>query len=129
MRPIAERAMRRAGKALGGDLPRRAIDPQTKALTHLRRGTRNMMEQIARELGDDWGFDEEDEAGAFALGRGRGEGGPGGNVLFDRGDVRIPDEMELRRAREILEELRRRASELRRSKDEREYLERLLKRF
>jgi hypothetical protein len=43
--------------------------------------------------------------------------------------VRIPDEMELRRAREILDELRRRRGERRRPAIELDYIDRLLKQF
>jgi hypothetical protein len=44
-------------------------------------------------------------------------------------DVEIPDESETQRAREILEELRRRAGELGRPPIEMDYIERLLRRF
>jgi hypothetical protein len=50
-----------------------------------------------------------------------------GNSASD--DVEIPDESDTQRAREILEELRRRAGELGRPLVEMEYLERLLRRF
>jgi hypothetical protein len=43
--------------------------------------------------------------------------------------VKIPDEIDMQRAREILEELRRRLGETGRPPVELEYLERLLKRF
>ncbi|MCH7957081.1 MAG: DUF4175 family protein, partial [Proteobacteria bacterium] len=45
------------------------------------------------------------------------------------GAVKIPDQMEVRRAREILDELRRRAGERQRPKTERNYIDRLLRRF
>jgi len=48
---------------------------------------------------------------------------------FSGEDVGIPDEMEMQRAREILRELRRRAGELDRPRLERDYLDRLLRRF
>jgi hypothetical protein len=44
-------------------------------------------------------------------------------------DVRIPDEMELQRSREILNELRERSGERGRPAFELDYLERLLNRF
>ena len=47
----------------------------------------------------------------------------------NRSDVEIPDEHEMRRVQEILRELRRRSGEMKRPKAEREYIERLLKRF
>jgi hypothetical protein len=44
-------------------------------------------------------------------------------------DVRIPDDIEMQRAREILQELRRRAGEIERPQIERDYIDRLLRRF
>ena len=43
--------------------------------------------------------------------------------------VKIPDQMEMRRSREILDELRRRRGERRRPPVELDYLDRLLKQF
>lgn len=57
---------------------------------------------------------------------GRAAGSRGG---IAGGNVKIPDQSELARARAILEELRRRASEQGRRKDELDYIDRLLKQF
>jgi hypothetical protein len=48
---------------------------------------------------------------------------------MDQGDVEIPKEADVQRAREIFDELRRRAGEADRPAIEREYIDRLLKRF
>lgn len=45
------------------------------------------------------------------------------------GEVKIPDKQDVQRARQILDELRRRSGEYERPKDERNYIERLLDRF
>jgi hypothetical protein len=45
------------------------------------------------------------------------------------GTVKLPDESELARAKEILEELRRRAGEATRAQEELDYIDRLLKTF
>jgi hypothetical protein len=45
------------------------------------------------------------------------------------GIVKLPDQSDLARAREILDELRRRAGEASRAQQELEYIERLLKQF
>ena len=45
------------------------------------------------------------------------------------GDVQIPEQPDMQRAQEILEELRRRASERSRPRLERDYIDRLLKQF
>ena len=62
--------------------------------------------------------------GRDPLGR-TGEGA--GAVRTDA--VNIPSEAEVKRAREILDELRRRAANRNRPQVEREYLDRLLRRF
>jgi hypothetical protein len=48
---------------------------------------------------------------------------------IDQEGVTVPSEMALQRARKILEELQRRASDPSRQEKELEYLDRLLKRF
>jgi len=62
--------------------------------------------------------------GRDPLGRNTGENG-----LEALEGVKIPDQMELRRAREILNELRRRRSETRRPTIELDYIDRLLQQF
>jgi len=56
-------------------------------------------------------------------------GRPEANGPIDNGSVKIPTERETQRAREILDELRKRSGETGRPKPELDYLERLLKRF
>lgn len=50
----------------------------------------------------------------------------GSNSGFNQGDVEIPGESDIQRARRILEELRRRAGERSRPPVERDYIDRLL---
>ena len=59
---------------------------------------------------------------------GRQPGGAFGSAVDGEG-VKVPDQMEMRRARQILDELRRRAGERERPVIERDYIERLLRRF
>jgi hypothetical protein len=47
----------------------------------------------------------------------------------DNDSVKVPDEADIQRAREIFDELRRRASEPARPQFERDYIDRLLRRF
>lgn len=133
----AELAMREALDELKKGQPGQAVPPQGRALEEMQRGAGELMQQMMRQFGQ---------------GRGRGPGqGPGmggrqqfgnapqlldplGRPLPNAGqsssdDVEIPDESDTQRAREILEELRRRAGELGRPLVEMEYLERLLRRF
>jgi hypothetical protein len=52
-----------------------------------------------------------------------------GNGSYDDGDVKIPEQADVQKSREILDELRRRAGERFRPTIERDYIDRLLKRF
>lgn len=127
----AERAMNEAVGALKNDQSADAVPWQTEALSQLQQGTENMAEQVARRMGGALGMSRGLQGQQPGEGRdpfGRNPGGTLGTAIDD-GDVRIPDQMEQRRAREILQELRRRAGERYRPEMEREYIDRLLRRF
>lgn len=126
----ADRAMERAEGALESGNGEGALNQQGQALEALREGLDALAE----------GAIESERRAAF--GEGESHGGDTGEVArdpfgrnasgsgFDTGDsVRVPDEMERRRAREILDELRRRAGEAQRDAEELDYLNRLLDRF
>jgi len=118
----AAQAMRDAQEALDAGDAQGALDAQEEALESLRQGA----EQIARNMLERM---EEQQAG-----EGQGERDPlgrptEGGGFSDGAGVDIPDEIERQRAREILEELRERASEQGRPQDEIDYIERLLERF
>lgn len=120
----AEESMERAERSLkNGDLAG-AADQETRALEQLRQGAREMAQQMLRNM-----------PSRFGLNGNRGELDPMGRPpqRTDGPDpgtgVRVPDEIDVQRAREILEELRRRLGETTRPPIELEYLERLLKRF
>ena len=126
----AERAMQGAVGALKDGNAADAVPLQTEALNQLRQGTEGLAEQIARRLGSAMGIasGREQRPGDGRDPFGRNPGGAMGSAIDD-GDVKVPDQMELRRAREILEELRRRAGERNRPELERDYIQRLLRRF
>jgi hypothetical protein len=127
----AERAMKDAVDALKNEQPGDAVPWQTEALNQLQQGTENMAEQIARRMGGAMGMARGQQGQQPSEGRdpfGRNLGGALGTAIDD-GDVQIPDQMEQRRARDILQELRRRAGERYRPELEREYIDRLLRRF
>jgi hypothetical protein len=124
----ADQAMREAQQALGQSQWPRAVDDQKKAIEELRAGAQALAQS------------------AFANSAGQGAPGSDGRGLgmpstdpFGRptsspgadlgGSVKVPEAMELRRAREILDEIERRASERDRPREELDYLQRLLKRF
>ena len=113
----ADRMMGEAAGALGvGDLPR-AGTLQKNILDALRKGAQAMAGAMAGGRGAAQGG--QDPFGRAAQGRGAGSGG----------DLRIPDASVLQRARDILKELRKRAGEQRRPKEELDYIDRLLKQF
>lgn len=121
----AERAMKAAGHALGNQRLDAATVAQGKALDHLREGKEAMAEALARRLGG--------LPGVMRLPGGRDSpGDPYGRGMPPaglEGSVEIPGQAERRRVHDILKELRRRAGDRTRPEIEREYLERLLRRF
>jgi hypothetical protein len=117
-----------ASGALGEGRTGRAVGSQGEALDALRQGGQGMAQQLAQQQGQGQGpgsgrggdqFPNEDP-----LGRPQRTTGP------DLGtQVKVPDEIDTQRAREILDAIRRRLSEPTRPQIERNYLERLLDRF
>ena len=129
----AERAMRDAAGALQRGEPGQAIGPQTQALDQLQQAARDFAQQLQQRLGNSPG-DEGEPGATGGEARDRVERDPFGRPMsnsgvFDQGDVKIPDQNILQKAREILDELRRRAGERSRPLIELDYIDRLLKRF
>lgn len=126
----AEQSMRGSTEALTEGDPGGAIGPQGDALDQLREGARTAAQQLAEQLGPGPGGQQ---PGQFGQGSQQQGTDPFGRPLdgnqADTSDVLIPDEAELQRARQILDELRRRSGERFRPQLEREYIERLLRRF
>jgi hypothetical protein len=83
-----------------------------------------MAEQMMRQMGRQFGRGPNGEVPRDPLGRPQRSEGP------DLGTtVKVPDEIDIQRAREIMEELRRRLGEQNRPTLELDYIERLLRRF
>ena len=126
----AERSMRDATDQLQRQAPGRAVGPQGKALEEMRQGMRQAMQELGRQFGMGTGEPDPDQLGERPdpsqdpLGR-PVEGFGNANTS----DVKIPEEADVQRAREILDELRRRSSDPARPQLERDYIDRLLKRF
>ena len=117
----AQRSMRGAQQSLEkGDLDR-ATRQQSKALDQLRKGAREMAQEMLRGMAGQVGQRPRDP-----LGRSR-ETQNNGNQTGE--GVEVPGEIDVQRARRILEELRRRASDPNRPSLELDYIERLLERF
>lgn len=131
-RPLgrAEQAMRDARDALGQERPFEAIDPQSRALDQLQQGMQSMADQFMERMGQSQQQRGSGQVGmepGFSrdpLGRRTGENG-----LEALEGVELPSQMELRRAREILNELRRRRGEPARPPLELDYIDRLLRQF
>ncbi len=132
----AERAMRGAGQALQQGQPGRAVGPQSDALDALQEAARAMANQMMGDnYGDGPGGEPLDNPGLRQAQRdpfGRlldSENGNGG--IDDGGTLRMgkSNESALDKAKEILDELRRRAGERDRPTIERDYIDRLLKQF
>ncbi len=128
-RPLgrAERAMKEATDALRSGAPDQAVASQGEALEQLQQTLKSMQEQMAKASPGQAGGQRNRtgrQQGRDPLGRPL----PGSGTL-DGEEVKIPAEADMQRARQILEELRRRAGEQNRPKAERDYIDRLLDRF
>ena len=127
----ADKAMEEATRALSGGQGRKGVQQQGKALEALRQAAEGMAEQMARRMG----------GGLVRAPRGlrpgvpvrrdpnnqRSGGASGPDVTGN--DVKIPTEAEIKRARELLDELRKRSGERHRPVFERDYIDRLLRQF
>ncbi len=124
-------AMGEAESALGDGNPDNAVDAQGRAIESMRRGAQALAQALQQQ--------------GFAFGPGPG-GQPGrgqqranqdtdplgrpmrhNSMRDDGGDVKVPGEIDVQRARRILEELRRRFGDTTRPQIELDYIERLLK--
>jgi uncharacterized protein (TIGR02302 family) len=127
----AERSMREAEEALRRGDPRDASRAQRRALDNLQQGMGDMAEQM-RQRGPGNGQDaaEIEERERHSEDRdplGRSDGNFGESV--DNGQDKVPLELDRQKSREILDELRRRAGEPQRPKEELDYIGRLLKTY
>jgi uncharacterized protein (TIGR02302 family) len=124
----ADQAMGNAARSLEGGRPVDAVGSQGQALDALRRAGRGIMQQMMdrfarqsgqrRNRGNQQNQPRRDPLGREIMGED-----------VDTGGVSIPDASSIQRAREILNELRRRSGEGFRPKLELDYIERLLHRF
>ncbi len=122
----AARSMEEAAQSLQQEDADSAAGQEARAVDSLREGAKSMAEQMMQSMqgqqgpgGQQGGNDPRDPLGRPNRSRGA-----------DNGDsVKVPDEIDIQRAREILDELRRRLGERYRPEMELEYLDRLIKRF
>jgi uncharacterized protein (TIGR02302 family) len=130
----AGEAMGNAEGSLGQGNADGAVDSQGHALDALRKGAQNLAQSMQQQMGQGPG-------GRPGQQRGRADNGEDYDVLgrprtprrgHDLGDdltVKVPGEIDVQRARRILEELRRRFADPARPQIELDYIERLLKDF
>ena len=121
----AGEAMGRAGEALGEGEGEQALGNQGEALDALRRGAQQMMQQMQQAMDGGTGGDQTggtmNQTRRDPLGRPQATTGP------DFGEtVKVPDEIDAQRAREILDAIRRRLGDALSPQLEKDYLERLL---
>jgi uncharacterized protein (TIGR02302 family) len=119
----AGEAMGDAKEAIGENDLERATQQQTLALDRLRKGAESMAEQMMEGA--------ETQAGQGPGNNGRDPlGRPDRSNRPDLGlSVQVPDEIDIQRAREVLDELRRRLGDPSRPAVELDYLERLITPF
>ncbi|MFM9865415.1 MAG: DUF4175 family protein, partial [Micropepsaceae bacterium] len=116
-----------ADKLANGELGS-AGENQQKAIDELRKGGEAVAKQLLQQM---------QAQGAAGPGQGIGQGeneDPFGRPQASYGQslggsVKVPDKLDIQKAREILEELQRRAAERGRPINELEYIDRLLRRF
>jgi len=121
----AGEAMGEAESSLGEGNADSAVDSQGRALEALRKGAQGLAQSMMGPGG------ASGRSGRLGMPRPRQDTDPLGRPLPSRdyGDdgVKVPGEIDVQRARRIIEELRRRFGDVGRPQDELDYIERLLK--
>lgn len=120
----AQEAMGEAEQDIGEKNYDRAAQNQSLALDRMREGTESMAQQMMAQ-------GEEMEGGQGPGSNGRDPlGRPDRSNRPDLGlSVQVPDEIDIQKARQVLDELRRRIGDPSRSTLELDYLERLIRSF
>jgi len=125
----AGQAMGEAEGDLGGGDADGAVDSQGRALDALRKGAQSLAQSMQRQMGQGQGMGR---LGRFGQSRADQDTDPLGRPLHghdysDDSSVKVPGEIDVQRARRIIEELRKRFGDLGRPQEELDYIERLLK--
>ena len=122
-------AMSEAEASLGEGNADSAVDSQGRALEALRKGAQGLAQSMQQQMGQGPG---PGRTGRMGPPRAQQDTDPLGRPLRGReyGDdytVKVPGEIDVQRARRIIEELRRRFGDVLRPQEELDYIERLLK--
>ena len=123
----AEQSMRGAVQSLERGDFNGASDAQNQALSQMQQSMQSMQQLMQQQAGMNRGPGQRDPMDPFGRTTPR-EDSAGGNTVNTTG-VKVPDQSEMERARQIFEELRDRRNDPNRPRDERDYLDRLLKQF
>ncbi len=116
----ADKAMRNAAKALQRGTKGGAQGDQENAAGKLDEAAQDLSDQLSQQQGNE----------TVMKGEGQGNRDPLGRARFDTGrSVHVPTDREMQRSREILDELRKRAGEHERPRQELDYLQRLLQQY
>jgi uncharacterized protein (TIGR02302 family) len=126
----AEMQMRGARDSLQQGQPGEAAPSQSQALDLMQQGGQAMLEQLQQQYGQQPG----EGPGQEPMAQGRRGRDPLGRAMYNDGGydpngTLVPEEADLGRARDVLEELYRRSGDRRRSPAELDYYRRLLDRF
>jgi hypothetical protein len=116
-------AMGQAGQELQQGLGQGAVHHQNDAVQAIQQAIQSMADELRSSM---MGMPM---PGMGAMGAGQDPFGRGYQDARDDGGVKVPDQMEVRRVREILDELERRSGDMNRPKVERDYIDRLLQNF
>jgi len=121
--------MRNAEGELGQGNTDSAVESQGRALDALRKGAQSLAQSMQQQMGQGEG---QGRGSRFGEARGDNDTDPLGRPLRGRdyGDdssVKIPGDIDVQRARRIIQELRQRFGDMARPQEELDYIERLLK--
>lgn len=122
---VADRAMNDAAGSLGAAAFKPAMVDENAALLALQRTLDDMREDLQAQM---LTLPGQAQAGAGNKRDPLGRPAMGGTAVDD-GSVTIPDRLQIKQAREILDQLRDRAGDGDRSRAERDYIHRLLDQF
>ncbi len=117
----AGKSMGEAEDQLSANRAANAVDPEKQAIDQLQQGMKGIAQALAQSMSGRMAGGKPGGQGRDPLGRGMGS--------LDEEGVKVPNQMAQQRARKILEELQKRASDPNRRQKELEYLDRLLKQF
>ncbi len=125
----AGEAMGEAEGNLGGGNADSAVESQGRALDALRKGAQGLAQSMQQQMGQG---PKPGQNGRLGMPRGQRDTDPLGRPLRGRDytddyTVKVPGEIDVQRARRIIEELRRRFGDVLRPQEELDYIERMLK--